>query len=76
MKASPSPSPYKKINWELIEAIGKLSVAEKNERAFAAADFALRQKKLILAEEHPDWSDTKVEKEARQIVFGVAEEPI
>jgi hypothetical protein len=74
MIASPSPKPYEKTNWELIEAIGKLSVAEKNERAFAAAEFALRQKKLILAEENPDWSVTKVDKEARQIVFGVAEE--
>lgn len=29
-------------NWELNEAISKLSVPKKNERAFTAADFALR----------------------------------
>lgn len=63
---------YETTNWVLIEAIGGLSVAEKNERAFAAADFALNQKKLILAEEHPDWSDTEIEKEARRLVFGLA----
>lgn len=69
----PSPTTYETKNWELIQAIGKLSVAEKNKRTFAAADFALRQKKLILAEEHPDWSEAEVEKEARQIVFGVSD---
>lgn len=69
----PSSPQYETTSWELIKAIGELSVAEKNERTFAAADFALRQKKLILAEEHPDWSSTKVEKEARGLVFGEAE---
>jgi len=69
----PSTSPYETTIWKLIEAIRELSVPEKNERAFAAAEFALRQKKLILAEEHPDWPDTKVEKEACHLVFGEAE---
>lgn len=66
----PSLPQYESISWELIEAIGQLSVADKNRRAFAAADFALRQKKLLLAEERPDWSDTEVEQEARCLVFG------
>lgn len=69
----PSSPQYEITSWELIEAIGELSVAEKNERAFAAADFALRQKQLILAEEHPEWSNTKVEREARRLVFGEVE---
>lgn len=69
----PSSSKYESTSWELVEAIKQLSVAEKNKRAFAAADFALRQKKLILAGEHPEWSDTKVEKEARRLVFSDAE---
>ena len=74
MIASPTFSTYEEPNWELIEANSKLSVPEKNERAFAAAAFTLRLKKLILAEEHPDWSEAEVEKEARQIVFDANEE--
>ncbi|MCB8980605.1 MAG: hypothetical protein H6657_24610 [Ardenticatenaceae bacterium] len=66
----PSSSQYESISWELIEAIEALTVAEKNRRAFAAADFALRQKKMLLAEEQPDWSDTVVERAARGLVFG------
>ena len=52
----PSRRQYGVVNWKLIERIRQLSVSEKNERAFAASDFALRQKKLILAEKHPEWS--------------------
>lgn len=66
----PSSPQYESISWHLIEAIGQLSVAEKNQRAFAMADFALRQKKLLLAEEQPDWSDTEVERAARRQLFG------
>lgn len=69
----PSSPQYESLSWELIEAIGQLSVAEKNRRAFAAADFALRQKKLLLAEEQPDLSDTEVERAARRQVFGETE---
>ena len=69
----PSSPQYEATNWDLIAAIGQLSVAEKNHRAFAAADFALRQKKLLLAEEQPDWSDSEVEQEARRQVFGEVE---
>ena len=68
-----SPS-YEATNWELVEAIRRLPVPEKNKRAFAAADFALRQKQLILAEEHPDWSAEDVEREARRLVYGVEQE--
>lgn len=67
----PSIQQYESLNWKLIEAIAQLSVPEKNERAFAAADFALRQKILILTEEYQEWSASKVEREARRIVYGV-----
>ena len=72
----PSPQQYEAVNWELIEAMRRLSVPEKNKRAFAATDFALRQKRLILAEEHPDWSVVAVEEEARRILFGVTQEAL
>ena len=72
----PSPQQYEAVNWELIEAMRQLSVPEKNKRAFAAADFAHRQKRLILAEEHPDWSAAEVEEEARRTVFGVTREAL
>lgn len=62
---------YETINWELINQIRQLSVPEKNRRAFAAASFALRQKQLILAEEHPNWASEKVKQEAQRQIFGV-----
>lgn len=68
----PSPHHYEAVNWELITHIGQLSVPEKNKRAFAAADFALRQKKLTLAESHPEWLPEQVANEARRLVFGVS----
>lgn len=70
----PDRRQYGAVNWELIERIKQLSTPEKNERAFAAADFALRQKKLILAEQHPQWSPERVSQEARRLVFGISEE--
>lgn len=70
----PSAPQFGSINWKLVALLRQLSVPEKNRIAFAAADFALRQKQLILAEEHPEWSEDTVEREARRIVFGVAGE--
>jgi hypothetical protein len=70
----PSRQQYEAVNWELITHIGHLSVPEKNERAFAAADFALRQKKLILAESHPEWSPKQAANEARRLIFGVSQD--
>jgi hypothetical protein len=72
----PSPRQYEAVNWDLIGHIGQLSVPEKNKRAFAAADFALRQKRLILAESHPDWLPEQVAGEARRLVFGVSQESL
>ena len=70
----PSSQAYESVNWELIEAMRRLTVPEKSKRAFAAADFALRQKRLALAEEHPDWSARAVDEAARQSVYGVTQE--
>ncbi|MBE2220788.1 MAG: hypothetical protein IAF02_04575 [Anaerolineae bacterium] len=67
---------YESINWQLIKAIRHLSVPEKNKRAFAATDFALRQKQLLLAEEHPDWSAPKVDETARHLVYGITQEAL
>jgi hypothetical protein len=49
----------------------EMSVPERNETAFGAADFALRQKRLILAEERPAWPAKAIDREARRLVFGV-----
>ena len=73
---TPKQTVYEEINWELVEHIRGLSVAEKNAWAFAAADFALTQKRLILAKENPDWNDVKIEQEARRQVFGISIEEI
>ncbi|MCI0396419.1 MAG: hypothetical protein L0332_18560 [Chloroflexi bacterium] len=63
------------INWEYVTAIRQMSVVEKNQQTFAAADFALRQKRLILAEEHPEWSAEEVDATARRLVYGRHEVP-
>lgn len=72
----PSSPQYEAANWKLIEAIRRLPVPEKNKRVFAAADFALRQKRLILAEEHPGWTEEEVTRSARRLVFGVNQEAL
>jgi hypothetical protein len=66
----PSPKTFETMSWPLINQIRQLSVPEKNKRAFAAANFALTQKRLILAEEHPDWTDKQIDQEARRLVYG------
>ena len=53
------------------EAVRSMSVAQKNKRAFEMADFALKQRRLILKKDNPDWSDAEVDIRAREIVFGV-----
>lgn len=71
----PVSTPYEAVNWTLIDHIRQLTVPQKNERSFAAADFALRQKKLLLAEAHPEWTAGQVDSEARRLVYGVTEMP-
>jgi hypothetical protein len=70
----PLSQAYESVNWQLIDAIRQLPVSEKNKRAFAATDFALHQKQLILAEEHPDWSAQEVAEAARRLVYGSIQE--
>lgn len=67
--------PFKALDWSLIRQIGRLSVREKNSRVFAAADFARAQKRRILAEEHPGWTESEVDREARRLVFRAQEKP-
>ncbi len=69
----PSTPQYDAINWELIQQIGDLPVFEKNRRAFSAAEFALRQKKLILANDHPEWTAKQIARQAQRQVYGVSE---
>lgn len=57
-----------------LEHIRALAVPQKNEVAFAAAEFALRQKRLILAEQQPDLPAEAIDRQARRLVFGV--EPV
>ena len=68
----PAQPRFETIDWTWVEHLRQLSGAEKNQIAFAAADLALRQKRLLLAKEHPAWSATQVEQETRRQVFGVA----
>lgn len=58
------------IDWEHVAHIRAMSVPEKNRQSFAAAEFALRQKRLLLAREHPDWGDEQIDAAARRLVFG------
>jgi len=67
---------FDNIDWTLVNEIGQLPVPEKNRRAFAAADFALTQKRLILATEHSSWSEEQIDRKARRLVYGVAEETV
>lgn len=56
---------------EWLMKVRDLDSAAKNEVAFAAAEFARRQKYLIVAGEHPDWPEEQVDREARRLVYGV-----
>jgi hypothetical protein len=66
----PPPALEETKNWSQIRAIRHMSVGQKNRQAFAAAEFAYRQKRLILAQEHPSWSEHKLDGAARRLVFG------
>ena len=60
------------IAWAYIEQVRQLPIAEKLRQTFAAAEFALQQKQLILAEQHPDWTSKQTDEEARALVYGVS----
>lgn len=53
-----------------LAAIRNMLPSKKNRLAFAAAEFALRQKRLILAQENPAWNTQEVDREARRLVYG------
>lgn len=65
----PEPSPYEAINWQQIAALRKVPVNEKNRTASDLARFALKQKQLLLAQEHPDWPPDKIAADAWRLVF-------
>jgi hypothetical protein len=67
-EATPVARPPTADQWT--RRLRDMSVPEKNEAAFGAADFALRQKRLILTEERPDWTVKAIDREARRLVFG------
>jgi DNA-binding transcriptional ArsR family regulator len=71
--ARPRPRQFGATNWELVRRLRRMPLPEKNAQAFAAADFALTQRRLILAEEHPDWDRDRLGREARRLVFGLPE---
>lgn len=60
--------PLNPLHIALIQA---LSPAQKVARAMASAEFALSQRRLLLAEMHPDWSAEQIDREARRIVYRV-----
>lgn len=68
--------PFGAINWQLIYRLQQLSIPEKNKQAFAAAQFALTQKRLILHEEHPQWTVEQVDQAARRIVYGISDKDL
>lgn len=57
------------IDWYHISLIRQMSVSEKNRQAFAAAEFALRQKRLLIRHQHPDWDEVMIDQTARRLVF-------
>jgi hypothetical protein len=73
--AQPSSHPWEPVDATHVAAIRSMSVAQKNRQAFAAAAFALQQKRLLLAREHPEWDQTKIDATARRLVYGRHEVP-
>ena len=54
-----------------LERMRQMTVPQKQAMASEAADFALRQKRLILREECPAWPAEQIDREARRLVYGV-----
>lgn len=53
-----------------LEGVRRMTVPQKNRQAFAAAAFALQQKRLLLARENPEWNAEEVDAAARRLVYG------
>lgn len=62
--------PGKPVDATHVAAVRSMGVAQKNRQAFAAAAFALQQKRLLLAREHPEWDAAQVDATARRLVYG------
>jgi len=65
----PEPTLKETINWRHIAALSNRPLSEKNRLASDLAEFALKQRQLLLAREHRDWSIDEVATEARRHVF-------
>jgi hypothetical protein len=65
----PDPSLRETINWQHVTALRLLAVSDKNQMAFELAEFALQQKRLLLARDQPDWPPERVKAEALRLVF-------
>lgn len=71
LAGSPKAARFQSDDATWTERLRAMPVEEKLAAAFAAADFALNQKRLILREERPEWPAEQVEREARRLVFGI-----
>lgn len=54
----------------VLDKIRQQSADKKLAASFALADFALQQKRLLLKQQHSDWSTDEIDTEARRQVFG------
>lgn len=62
--------PQQPLDSRRLAGVRRMTVTEKNRQAFAAAAFALQQKRLLLAREHPQWDEAQVDAAARRLVYG------
>lgn len=72
---NPTSHPQQSIDTRHLAGVRTLTVVQKNRQAFAAAAFALQQKRLLLAREHPEWDEQQVDAGARRLVYGKHELP-
>lgn len=67
--------PREPVDSRHLAGVCRMTVAQKNRQTFAAAAFALQQKRLLLAREHPEWNEEHVDAVARRLVYGKHEVP-
>lgn len=60
---------HEPVNWLYVASIDALTPAQKLRRAFGSAGFALRQRRLLLREAHPEWAEAEIERQARRVVY-------
>jgi hypothetical protein len=57
-------------SWEnLVGANGRKKHWPATSKHYGAAGFALQQKRLILVEKHPNWSEEQIDREMRRRVY-------